>query len=316
MPRPCTICSHLERANIDRRLCFQVVNVAQLAREYGVKPDAMHAHRRNHLPEFLPAFQAQAGALTLTQLQAEAQRLYLVTLDALAMAEAGVLERVKITDPDTGEETYEHRPVVSITGVARMIREARAGLGQLAALAGDRGDDEGRPSTGADAELGAAIRTQLARVVARQSVAALRVGEEPIGEDEALDLTSPRTLTHPDVEGEDPPGGSERAAGGAAWGVGKPLDTDAPTETPDPSAENMDVPSLNPEQLRIAAASIGITPESFLASIRQARPQLVRHPEWEGNPAASEEERKAEGFGSIPVKDNRITEDTRITPVQ
>lgn len=73
---------------------------------------------------------------------------------------------------------------------------------------------------------------------------------------------------------------------------------------------------LSQEQIRVAAASIGITPDSFLASLRQARPKTMRHPEWTGNPAASEEERRAVGYGSIPVTDNRIDPDPRITPVQ
>lgn len=318
MPRPCTVCAHLDRADIDRRLAFQVCNVSALAREYGLKRDAVVAHRANHLPEFLPAFQAAAGALTLDALQAEAQRLYVTTLDALALAEAGVMERMPHWNEETKE--WEEKPgrKVSITGVARMIREARAGLDQLTRLAADRGTPEGRPSSGADAELGAAIRTQLERVVSRAATvreqAAIEEGDALPDVIEVQSNATSRTLVPHDAASA--PGGGSRAAGGAAGGVVIPLDSANAPETPEESQENTDVPLLNPEQVRIAAASIGVTEESFLASIRQARTQYVRHPEWEGNPAASEEERRAEGFGAIPVKDNRINPDPTIRPVQ
>ena len=107
MSRPCTVCSHWERSEIDRRLSLQVCNVAALAREYGLKKDAVHAHRRNHLPEFLPALQASQRAFTMDELTAEAKRLYDITLDNLAMAEAGTLRMVKRADPGTGEEVAE-----------------------------------------------------------------------------------------------------------------------------------------------------------------------------------------------------------------
>src|SRR5882672_6319918 len=126
MPRPCVICSRMDRAAIDERLSFQVVNVADVARSFEVSVHALRRHREQHLPNFLPAFRARADALTLGTLAAEAQRLYSLTLDALARAEAGVLVDV---DAD-GKPVRE----VSHTAIARYIREARQGLGMLAKL--------------------------------------------------------------------------------------------------------------------------------------------------------------------------------------
>lgn len=127
MGMPCTVCAHPNRSEIDQRLAVQVVNVKQLARSYGLGRDAVARHRAKHLPAFLPALASRAGALTLDQLNAEAQRLYLVALDALAKAEAGTLAHVG----EDGTATY----AVSSTAVARLLREARASLDLLAKLA-------------------------------------------------------------------------------------------------------------------------------------------------------------------------------------
>jgi hypothetical protein len=121
------VCAHPKRSEIDRKLAVQVVNVKQLAAGYGLGRDAVTRHRAKHLPAFLPALQARADALTLDQLNAEAQRLYLVALDALARAEAGTLASIS----DDGEVIY----AVSSTAVARLLREARAALDLLARLA-------------------------------------------------------------------------------------------------------------------------------------------------------------------------------------
>jgi hypothetical protein len=228
MSRVCTVCAHLERAEMDRRLSFQVCNVAALAREFGLKDDAVHAHRRNHLPAFLPALQAQADALTLSQVQAEAQRLYMITLDALARAEAGTLRMIKRTDPDTGQEVEVATNVVSHTSVARFIREARAGLDQLTRLAADTPDEQGRPSNEHDAELGEAIRAELKRVVARnagdpdkapialdavQDAEVVEVDECEVGQGELLAGDGQTVGSGADRTGrESPPDGGQRSS--------------------------------------------------------------------------------------------------------
>jgi transposase-like protein len=159
MSRLCTVCAHLRRAEIDQRLAFQVVNVSALARELGVSETTVRRHREKHLPQFLAAFQASASALTLGALQAEAQRLYVLTLDALAKAEAGVLVDVS----RDGEQVRE----VSHTAIARFIKEARQGLGLLAKLSADAGVENERPAGIADGELSARISAALEGTMAR-----------------------------------------------------------------------------------------------------------------------------------------------------
>jgi len=226
MPRVCTVCASLERAEIDRRLSFQVCNVAALAREFGLNKDAMHAHRKNHSPAFLSTLQAQADALALSQLQAESQRLYRVTLDALAQAEAALLRRVGTTDSDTCEQRVEDVAPVSFMSVARMIREARAGLDQLVRFAADAPDLQGRRSKPADLELGDEIRKQLARVVARRAAKA-------VGEPLALDAAH----TGEGVGGEEREPDQGRAGGGpsAPWTGDGTVERESPSDGRDPS---------------------------------------------------------------------------------
>jgi hypothetical protein len=162
MGMPCTVCAHPARGIIDQRLAVQVVNVKQLAAEYGLGRDAVARHRSKHLPLFLPAFQAQADALTLGQLGAEAQRLYLLSLDALAQAEAGVL----VALDDHGAEVRK----VSSTAVARLLREARASLGMLAKLAAD-GQAPVEAAAKHDEALDARIAAVLERAVSRTQTA-------------------------------------------------------------------------------------------------------------------------------------------------
>lgn len=157
--RPCTVCAHRERGEIDRRLALQVCNVQSICRDFPpLHKDAVRNHRAHHLPDFLPAFQARAAALSLDALQAEAERLYQVTLDALAKAEAGVLVSV---DPE-GKSINR----VSSTAVARLIREARAGLGLLASLAAD-GRHDATPAASANNALDERIALALARATDR-----------------------------------------------------------------------------------------------------------------------------------------------------
>ena len=330
MPRPCAVCAHVERAEIDRRLSMQVCNLSELARTAGVPRKSLVAHRERHLPLFLPAFQASADALTLGELQGEARRLYMTTLDALARAEAGVLGKVKAKDSETGEEYWYETQVVSHTAIARMIREARAGLDQLTRLAADRPDEKGRPSNSGDAQLGEAIRLQLQRVIERNSSTVERsnagtvsldaidativdVNSSNNGEDESGDGEASRTPTR----------GGLRAARASASALalppdavtapktpeGAPLELTAPPYEPtDPSSQPQDddsTPILTEAQIRIAASAIGITPESFLHALKQRRTPTTKHPEWQGNPAATREERRAEGYEDVEVQDHR-----------
>lgn len=67
MPQPCTICTHAQRAAIDRALVSGAPN-RRVAEEYGVTEQAIRRHRDRHVPEALTQAQAaeqatRAGAL-------------------------------------------------------------------------------------------------------------------------------------------------------------------------------------------------------------------------------------------------------------
>lgn len=152
MPRPCTVCTHIERSTIDVQLSQQRVNVSAVAKAHGLKRMALVNHRQKHLPAFLQAFTASADSPNESALQAEAQRLYLASLDALAAAERGVLIGVD------SEGLAMHR--VSMTAVAACLREARANLASLLNLARDAqtADESPRASTELGSRMSAAVR--------------------------------------------------------------------------------------------------------------------------------------------------------------
>jgi hypothetical protein len=91
MPRHCSVCTHAQRDEIDRKLLVGQVNLSELGRTYQVSRDALRSHRTRHLEELLAAYRASPEALTLPQLRGEASRLYQITLDALDNAQRGVV---------------------------------------------------------------------------------------------------------------------------------------------------------------------------------------------------------------------------------
>lgn len=309
MPSACHVCVRLDRAAIDERLQSQQCNVAALARELGVPRRSLSAHRENHIPTFLDAFSARAENMTIAQLNAEAQRRYRIALDALALAEAGTLQQMLSKDPDTGEMVYSYVRKRSPTAIARLIREARAEATHLASLAAVRADAEGRIEQQANIDLGAAIREQLERTVARRAA-----------------LSSPTFdgVEVVDAEIVDRVGGDGNEQGVAvSVGVstgGAPTVSTArlaassfPTFSDKPQ-KKVETPPANPEestsqlteqQLRTAATALGITAEAFAQAINHRRQAYEVHPEWKGNPAATKEERLAEGYGDVPVQDHR-----------
>lgn len=318
MPRPCTVCTRKDRNEIDRRLSFQVVNLSEMAREFGVSRDALTAHRRNHIPTFLPAFQASADALTLGTLQAEAQRLYSVTLDALAQAEAGVLQHA---DGATAESR-----LVSSTAIAKMIKEARAGLTLLVKISADAGNSNEAPMGVANGELDASIRAALVKTMERnkgrsvttsdaiypidpEGVRAIEVnhgdlrsryteevvdGAVPIAPlaDEAIDANSARGQS---VRAESVD--SERTFGPGEGGghVGQ----DGGVAEVCRGTISSVTPSENPLE------------QNGHSDLRATLPKTIVHPKWEGSASASKEEREAAGYADIPLEtpDDRIPDD-------
>lgn len=298
MPKPCGVCAHMRRAEIDERLAQQVVNVSAVAREFGLGRRSVERHRERHLPEFLRAFAGRAQPLDYTALQAEAERLYLVTLDALAQAQAGVLVAVN----DDGTQVRK----VSNTSIARLISEARKGLDQLGKLAAVGADGESARTPTSNVELDARIAEALLRVERRQ-----------LGAGETSDVVDVDVVEDGAGEGGTPGPGAGSAGGGFARGGGS-IFSDTPTngseantrlyghgpakDTPlhregPPVGTEDDEPRHPPE--------VGATDAGSHTDLTPERELEVRYPVYTGNPAASEDERRAEGYGPNPVTDLR-----------
>jgi hypothetical protein len=111
---------HPKRDTIDHELLFGRVNLSELGRTHAVSRDALRAHQNRHLEDLRAEYRACGHGLTLAQLRGDAKRLYLISLDALAAAQRGVV---------VGTDS-EGRPVrrVRQADVARMLREARQTL--------------------------------------------------------------------------------------------------------------------------------------------------------------------------------------------
>lgn len=219
MPTACRVCAHPLRSEIDKRLAMQVVNVRQLAREYGIGKDSMARHREKHLPGFLAALQARAQVLDLDQLQAEYQRLYLTALDALAQAEYGTL--VRLDDDGT-----EHR-AISSTAVARLLREARAGLDSMARLAvAGAGAGGSSPTASTNPALDDAIAAALERVASRSQLSAGVVDAEVVEGDASAEGGAAGTAA-PGSTAEAPPD-LVRADGGVPRALTVPLESAEP----------------------------------------------------------------------------------------
>jgi hypothetical protein len=310
----CTVCAHKKRAEIDMRLAVQVVNLSALGKEYGVKRDAVRRHRDRHLPHFLPAFAAQAAQLEPGTIAAEAQRLYLTALDNLARAEAGVT--VKVTHNDDGTTTETHK--VNSGAVARMIREARMGLDLLHKLSVASGASNAAPA-GVDRELDERIATALERVASRG------VTTDPHNTTISIDAVEYAELV---------PGGLEPPSAAPALG-GDPLHTPGPSAAhrPPPSRDLKEsqgaqeqsehdgplVPGAHaradgagqltdPIQKQpdysgpirpLTAEELHRQDEVAAEALRQIA--LSRKRPWDGNVAASPEERRAAGYDPLRV---------------
>ena len=137
MYRPCAVCAHARRFEIDWRLARPVVNVTQIAEEFGVSRYSVQSHRERHLTACLPTFQSWQATGKLTGRRRQLCELAANALGALAQAEHGALTAYT---SDGGAASASSMPAI-----ARKIREARAHLDQLACLAADAIADEERP---------------------------------------------------------------------------------------------------------------------------------------------------------------------------
>lgn len=309
MPKPCSVCVRLDRGEIDRRLSFQVINMSQLARELGLSRDALYAHRKAHLPTFLPAFQASAEALTLGTLQAEMQRLHSVTLDALARAEAGTLVRNVHGEP-VYDAAGDVQREVSTSEVARMIREARQNLGLLTKLSADAASTNDRPAGVANGELDARLTTALERVVARstQRIQADTTVDGDAGE--MIEEVHPAILARITDHAATHPGDHVGQQPGAHSPPSLPQFSDTPNPSSEPSSDSRE---FTIEGTCADCGGTGMNPGHLTCrSCHGLGGKLVKHPHWHGSPAATPEERRAEGYEDIPVQENTAPSDAML----
>lgn len=331
MPTPCKVCAHPERGAIDEMLAQQEVNVSGVARRYGVPVASAANHRRQHLPDFLVAFTGEADAPSTRALHGEAQRLYLVTLDALAKAQAGVLTW---TDKD-GKQSA----LVSPRAITALLGEARKTLGMISALAtadAKRGDEQHEVAV--KPELERAIGEALARVMERGQQRALTT-TQPIVDavvvddvDDAVDVVDGNGgVASAVVVGGDTPGPGAgvdpppRAVEGPIFPATSPKTTGGFAETmptsfpPDQlSGQSQASPDYKHRAYGGVEAYIETLPQDVQQHIRdvlhqhelndQGNANLNREP-WTGNPAASAEERRAAGWPAIAPIRPRPTED-------
>jgi hypothetical protein len=150
------VCLHARRSEIDWRLAHRVINLTEIADAFGLSRYALQSHRQHHLPACLAVFQRWVDTGRLDEQRRHVRDLYIHALNALAHAEQGAL--VALTGDDSGA------PPVSMTEIARKIRDARAALDQLTRLATSAGDPDEGPAR-LDGELNGSVRAQLESVV-------------------------------------------------------------------------------------------------------------------------------------------------------
>lgn len=112
MPRVCSVCRHPDRAAIDEALVARRDSLRDIARQYGLKKDAVARHKAEHLPDHLARAQEAEKV-------ADADTL-LEQMRALQEKTLAILEAAK--DPRTALSA---------------VREARGNLELLAELVGE-----------------------------------------------------------------------------------------------------------------------------------------------------------------------------------
>lgn len=285
MPTPCSVCTHNDRAEIDALLARQVINLSALGELKGLGRDALRNHREKHLPTFLPSLVATYDVAPSKQhLLAEVKRLYDIALDELAAAQAGITVEVK-AGPD-GEERQVRR--VSNAAVVRSLDVARRVLGDMGKLALDGPTPEaGKEAT--DVALSARITAALDRADQRQlegPVSEAQVIEADGFEVEAGHASARTRASAGEGVGGTPGPGPGSGPGLGSTGVG-PISTDGPTKS-----------ASLPNQSTTARAGQATQGAEDGEEDRWATYR------WDGNPAASDEEKRAAGHRFPPPKDS------------
>lgn len=265
----CTVCQHNERAAIDLMLASPSTNVEALARQHGLKPDALRRHRGAHLPTFMELFVHRSEVPTEQELAYELKRLYAAALDSLAAAQAGVL--TKVDDDGT-----EHRRI-SVSAVSAAINTARAVAGDLAKVAAREGGIVKPPTDGGGEVLAGRVLAALERV------AGMGAGRDDVVDAEVIEA---------DGDGAGGTVGPGPGSGGPVDGTGVgPTFSETPPETHSP-----------PNQ---STSDAGGPPVSYPGEVegspaREDRWALQRWEALGGNPAATADERRAVGYVEPP----------------
>ncbi len=88
MPRICSVCSHTERAAIDKALALGQLPKRRVASLYAVSEQALRRHRAEHLPRKLADAQAVSRTVEAVDLLAELTELREKAMSLLLLAEA------------------------------------------------------------------------------------------------------------------------------------------------------------------------------------------------------------------------------------
>jgi hypothetical protein len=153
---------HPNRAEIDRRLASERVNIAALARALGVNRKALERHRDRHVPSLLADLRTRARDASASRLVEQLERHYHLVLDALAAAEGAALSHI---------DGHRLGPAASHAAIAASVNEARQHLADLAELFVVAAE-AGHLAEPHDPAGNAQIRRALDRVAARASALA------------------------------------------------------------------------------------------------------------------------------------------------
>jgi hypothetical protein len=169
MPRSCAVCTHIELAAINKRLLVGLVNVSELAREFGVPRKSMQNHRNCHVEQWYAALRERAALPGATAHQLEVNDLYNVILDGLATAEAGAWQHIERRNGKTPDGDKPAAPTLSLTSVAHSIRDVRAHVVELVELSLKHPNEEEAQARRESRELGERISEQLRRIDERKA---------------------------------------------------------------------------------------------------------------------------------------------------
>jgi len=86
MARPCTICNHPQRAEIDRVLAAGQTANTVLSSQFAVTEQALRRHKDKHLPAQLVKAQEAREVAQADDLLAQVKRLQIVTMNVLKLA--------------------------------------------------------------------------------------------------------------------------------------------------------------------------------------------------------------------------------------